>query len=113
VNIECGVFLNSPAAIPAVSASYWISDSSLNAYVNSRFGSSGIMPKAGRVIAQVVSRWPLTAEAWVHAQFSRSGTGTGFSQCPSGFPSHSTAVHSCIIWAMDKGSVRGRSSTET
>jgi hypothetical protein len=37
-------------------------------------------------MAQAVSCWPLTAEAWIHAQVSPCGTGTGFS-LSSLFPS--------------------------
>jgi hypothetical protein len=47
----------------------------------------------GRAMAQVVSCWPLTAEARVHARVNpcgicggQSGTGTGFSLSSSVFP---------------------------
>jgi hypothetical protein len=55
----------------------------------------------GRVMAQAVSRWPLTAEARVRSRFSpcgisggKNGTGTGFSPSTSGFPCqfHSTGA---------------------
>jgi hypothetical protein len=46
-------------------------------------------------MAHVVSRRPLTAEAWVRARVNpcricggQSGTGTGFSQSSSVFPCH-------------------------
>jgi hypothetical protein len=49
--------------------------------------------KFGRVMAQVVSRWPLTAETRVRAQVNpcviyggQSGTGAGFSPSSSVFP---------------------------
>jgi hypothetical protein len=62
-------------------------------------------------MAQVVSRRPLTAEAWVRARVNpcgicggQSGTGTGFSQSSSVFPLsiyHSTvALQTHIIWGM-------------
>jgi hypothetical protein len=64
----------------------------------------------GRVMAQVVSRWPLTAEARVRAWVNpcgicggQSGTGTGFSPRSSGFRCqyHSTvALQTHIIWGM-------------
>jgi hypothetical protein len=47
----------------------------------------------GRAMAQAVSRWPLTAEAWFRARFNpcgicgrQSGPGTGFSPSSSVFP---------------------------
>jgi hypothetical protein len=64
----------------------------------------------GRAMAQVVSRRPLTAEAWVCARVNpcgicggQSGTGTGFSPSSSVFPSiyHSAvAPQTHIIWGM-------------
>jgi hypothetical protein len=63
-----------------------------------------------RAMAQVVSRRPLTAEAWVHARVNpcgicggQSGTGTVLSPSSSVFPSqyHSTvALQTRIIWGM-------------
>jgi hypothetical protein len=64
-------------------------------------------------MAQAVSRWPLTVEAWVHAQANpfgicggQSGTGAGFSLSSSVFPCqyHSTiAPYSYITtpWGCD------------
>jgi hypothetical protein len=64
----------------------------------------------GHAMDQVVSRQPLTTEAWVRAQVNpcgiyggQSGTGTGFSSSSSVFPSiyHSTiALQTYIIWGM-------------
>jgi hypothetical protein len=61
-------------------------------------------------MAQVVSRWPLTAEAQVHARVNpcgicggQHGTGTGFSLSFLVLPSiyHSTvALQTHIIWGM-------------
>jgi hypothetical protein len=64
----------------------------------------------GRAMAQVVSRQPLTTEAWVHPCGicgGQSGTGTGFSSEFFGFPlsviiplSLSTIISSweCVIY---------------
>jgi hypothetical protein len=79
---------------------------------------------ASRAIAQAVSPWFLAAQAQVRAEIcpcgnfsGHSGTGTGFSPTPSVFPVSIIPpllyIHSCIIWGMGKGPVRGRSSLET
>jgi hypothetical protein len=64
----------------------------------------------GCAMAQVISHWPLTAEAWVHTWVNpcgicggQSGTATGLSQSSSVFPCqyHSTvALQTHIIWGM-------------
>jgi hypothetical protein len=76
----------------------------------------------GCVMAQAVSRRPLTMEAWVCAQVNKcgicggqSGIGTGFSLSSSVFPRqyHSTiTLQTHIIWGMNNMSVSG-SSLET
>jgi hypothetical protein len=65
----------------------------------------------GRAMAQAVSSWPLTMEAWVHAQVNprgicggQSGTGTDFSPSSSVPLSiyHSTiALQTHITWGMN------------
>jgi hypothetical protein len=68
------------------------------------------MTQYGRAVAQVVSRRPLTVEAWVRAWVNpcgisggQSGNGTGFSLSSSVFPS---IYHSIVplqthnIWGM-------------
>jgi hypothetical protein len=69
-----------------------------------------INPSKGRVMAQVVSRRPIAAEARVRARVNpceicggQSGTGTNFSPSSSVFPSiyYSTvALQTHIIWGM-------------
>jgi hypothetical protein len=65
-------------------------------------------------IVQAVSRWLLTAETWFRAQVTpsgicvgQSGTTTGFSPSPSGFPVSIIPpllhIPSHIIWRMHKG----------
>jgi hypothetical protein len=66
--------------------------------------------RCGRAMAQVVSRWPLIAEARVRVQVNpcgicgaQSGTGTGFSPSYMVFPCqyHSTVtLQTHIIWGM-------------
>jgi hypothetical protein len=66
----------------------------------------------GRVVAQVVSRRLLTAEARIRAQVSlcricggQSGTGTGFSRSPSAFSCqyHSTATPYSVVYYLGQG----------
>jgi hypothetical protein len=68
---------------------------------------SSAMQFPGCVIAQVVSYWLLTMEAWIHTQGSpcgicggQSGTRASFSQSPSVFPRqyHSTAAPYSLMY---------------
>jgi hypothetical protein len=71
----------------------------------------------GIIGAQVVSRWPLTAEARVNPCGicgRQSGIGTGFSAEFFGFPLsisfHRGSTHPYIIWGMNNTPIGGRSS---
>jgi hypothetical protein len=88
--------------------------------MSERTNSFGSNLSVGRVMAQAVSRRPLTAEARVCTQVSpcgvcggQSGNGTGFYTSFSVFPcqhNFTVALHTHIIRGMNNWPVGGRSS---